>query len=480
MPSSDTQAVGLESAHNREWEQGSFEAAGRAPADVPWSTPRKVAFRFVFTYLLVVLCPFSISIWFLWIGVQHALHHLGPVKAYESIWHKIAPWVGAHILHLRHPITIFISGGSDTTYDYVKAFCIALLAALVAVVWSVLDRNRRDYSTLNQWIRLYVRLTLAAAMLSYGLAKVIPSQMPPPNLVTLLTPFGNLTPDGLIWNTIGASPGYETFCGLVETAAGVLLLVPGLTMLGALVAFGAMVQVLALNAGYDIPVKLFASHLLLLAVFLLLPDTRRLINLVVLNRETQPAVRPPLFQRRWLNYTAWGLQWVLGICLIANNVSGAILFAHKYNGGAENNSLYGIWKVEKFEADGKERPPLLTDNLNWQRVIFDSQPSLTGRMMVTMTIQDMDGQFYQYGGTMDSHSNSLSLKSPSARIEDTELKYNRPQLDSMVLEGQVNGHRLRATLKKDEREFTLKRQGFRFINDGYTAVADFDSLEDPQ
>jgi len=43
------------------------------------------------------------------------------------------------------------------------------------------------------------------------------------------------------------------------------------------------------------------------------------------------------------------------------------------------NPFYGIWSVDEFAADGEVRPPILTDNLRWQRVIFDSNPYLSER-----------------------------------------------------------------------------------------------------
>jgi len=92
----------------------------------------------------------------------------------------------------------------------------------------MIDRKRsRTYSTLNQWARWYVRVVLAYTMIGFGTIKVIPVQMFPPSLGTLIQPFGDLGPGPLLWNFMGASSGYEIFCGLTETLGGVLLLVPG-------------------------------------------------------------------------------------------------------------------------------------------------------------------------------------------------------------------------------------------------------------
>jgi hypothetical protein len=49
-----------------------------------------------------------------------------------------------------------------------------------------------------------------------------------------------------------------------------------------------LADIVALNFCYDVPVKLYSSHLLPMAVFLGTPDLRRLLNLMVWNRPTAP------------------------------------------------------------------------------------------------------------------------------------------------------------------------------------------------
>jgi len=486
MGANSIQAVIPERARDEEREGKSFELSG--PAAAPWSTARKVAFRFAFIYLFLYIFPLSGTFAWLWLKVEI-------YQAYENLWHKIVPWFAADILHLRNAITIFpeVNGGSDTTYDHVKVLCFVLIAALASVVWSVIDRKRTTYSKLNEWTRMYVRLVLAVAMFSYGCAKVIPTQMPPPSLSTLMQSFGDLTPYRLSWSFIGASAGYEIFCGLVEVLGGVLLLIPVTTMLGALVSVGALVNVFMLNVCYGIPVKLWALHLILFAYFLLLPDLHRLVNLFVLNRGAEPERRQPLFRRRWLNYSVWGIQWALGIYLIVTTLSAASTLRHKLNSIPLTNPLYGIWRVGEFTADGQVRPPLLTDNLRWQRMIFSSA--------TTLSIQEMNGQLSPYATSIDALHSTVSLKRIKAagtsspwwsewqprppydtsdasarRRADVELSYNRPQPDAMILEGVMNGHRLRVTLKKEERQFILRTRGFQWINDEYDFYNEY-SLE---
>ena len=159
-----------------------LEPRAQGPAETPWGPARKAAFRFAFSYLALYLFPLSTSLSATF-GRFWADSKL--VAMYEGLWHKIAPWVGAHILHLTRPITI-VGESADSTYENVKVLCFATIAALATVVWSVIDQKRIAYSKLDQWLRLYVRLVVACAMFIYGAGKVIPAQMLPPNLSTLM------------------------------------------------------------------------------------------------------------------------------------------------------------------------------------------------------------------------------------------------------------------------------------------------------
>ena len=190
-----------------------------------WNLPRRVALRFVFCYLALYTFPFPIG----------SLPYTDSLSSkYSQLWHPIGVWFGAHVLHLRHPITGFSNGSGDTTYDYVLTFIFLCLAVLATASWSLLARPSANCAQLNQWLRLYVRLTLGATMLSYGAFKVIQSQFPPPSLVTLLEPCGDASPMGLLWTFMGASHAYNVFAGMAEIVGGLLLILPWFTTLGSL------------------------------------------------------------------------------------------------------------------------------------------------------------------------------------------------------------------------------------------------------
>jgi UPF0716 family protein affecting phage T7 exclusion len=120
----------------------------------------------------------------------------------------------------------------------------------------------------------------------------------------------------LLWVSIGGSPGYEIFAGCAEVAAGVLLLFPRTTMLGALLAVADMTEVWTLNMTYDVPVKLFSFHLLLLALVILAPESQRLIDFALRNRTVEPSNQLQLFQKSAANRIALGAQILFGVGLL--------------------------------------------------------------------------------------------------------------------------------------------------------------------
>jgi hypothetical protein len=129
---------------------------------------------------------------------------------------EIVSWVGAHVLHFNLPLASTPEGGGDRTFDFALLLCLAAIAFAVTAVWSVLDNRREEYRTLYQWFRLLLRFELAVAMLTYGVSKVAPLQMPFPRLVQLIRPFGTMPPQGVLWASVGAAPLYETFAGCAE------------------------------------------------------------------------------------------------------------------------------------------------------------------------------------------------------------------------------------------------------------------------
>ncbi|MGH8882869.1 MAG: DoxX family protein, partial [Stackebrandtia sp.] len=174
------------------------------------------------------------------------------------------------------------SGSGDQSAIWVMVFCVAVVAAVVTLVWSVLDRRRPAYPRLAAWFLTGLRLCLAGQMLFYGIAKAIPSQMPAPSLSTLLLPYGQLTPMSVLWLQVGSSPVYEILLGVAELTGGLLLLLPRTATLGTMLSVVSMAQVFVLNMTFDVPVKILSFHLLVFSLVLLAPQARRFADFFLL------------------------------------------------------------------------------------------------------------------------------------------------------------------------------------------------------
>ena len=91
---------------------------------------------------------------------------------------------------------------------------------------------------------------------------------PEPNL--LFTNLGYLTKDILYWSSMGTSYFYSVFMGVLEILVGLLLLYRKTRVFGVLAALAVLTNVVAINFGFDISVKVFSLFLLFLVLMLLL------------------------------------------------------------------------------------------------------------------------------------------------------------------------------------------------------------------
>ena len=410
-----------------------------------WGLATRILFRFWFSYLFLYIFPFPLD----------SIPYVGmAAMPWYQGWGKLVPWVGLHVF--QREITVFPNGSGDTTYNYVQVFCTLVLATVATLVWSILDRKRTNYAWLHKWFRGYARIWLATVMVSYGAYKVIPSQFPAPPLDRLLQPYGDSSPMGILWTFMGASAAYTIFSGISEMLGGLLLIARRTTLLGALVCIGVMGNVVMLNFSYDVPVKLYSSHLLATAVFLALPDLRRLANLFVFNRKVEPAELHPLFRRNWLNRSAQFLR--LALVLFAAGMGLWVSYQGWRDYGNKKPPLYGIWEVEEFVVDGQVRPPLVTDETRWRRMVF----GYPGQM----SIQLMSMARQRFNLELDPAKKTMVLVRREDPTQKTPLTYRRPDPKTLLVEGTLDKQKIRARMRQvEEPKFLLKTRGFHWINE---------------
>ena len=440
-------AIAIPAADNTVSEPDTHDNA--VSSAVPWSWTKKVAFRFALVYFVLYAFPFPI-------GVLPFTETLG--SYYDLPWRVIASWVARHLLHLSYPLSFAPTGSGDTTYSWVLNLIYLVLAIAGCVIWSVLDRKRRNYDRLHNWLRLYVRVYVGAIMMSYGAYKVIQSQFPPPPLSRLVQPYGESSPMGLLWTFMGNSYTYNLFTGGAEIVGGALLLIPPLATLGALITIAVMGNVFILNMSYDVPVKLFSFNAIVMAAFIALPDAGRLLNVFVLNEPTQPAPPRPLFQRVRLNDAMRWLQLLLLVVFLSFSLFQSWQQFISFRTAAVPSEIRGIWTVHDFTFDGQPRPPSMSDARRWQRVIFEYTRSVG--------VQFMDAPFERYGMQLDPTHRDLKLVARDDPNWKGHLNYELPEPQLMLLKGELDGHQVEMKLqRKDLSEFRLLNRGFHWISE---------------
>jgi uncharacterized membrane protein YphA (DoxX/SURF4 family) len=427
------------------------EAPTSYSASAPqWSTATKIGFRFAFSYFLLYVYPRPVG------SLGASVVYGNPLR---DMWHAVVPWVGTHVLHLTGDLTEVANGSGDQLYDYVLWFCIAVVAALATVIWSALDRKRRNYEQLYQWMRVFVRMVVAVAMIVYGADKLWRMQFPEPGLARYIDSFGRTSPMGLLWATMGTSRAYSFFGGIGEMLGGLLLLIPRFTALGALVTGAVMTNVLMLNFAYDVPRKIYSIHLIAFCLFLLIPDMRRIAEFFLLNRRTQLTPPVPLFRDKAMNYGVLALQALIGVGALA------IMCPQAYKDQVKNEArisgaVRGIWSVDRFSLDEIPRPPLVTDAERWQNVVFDRPDAIV--------IQTMDGAQKRYYLQLDPATKKFSLWNPPDTHRNASFSYEAPAPDRMTLEGQFGGRHISAELQRvnlsDPERFLLLNRGVHWVN----------------
>ncbi|GAB2549709.1 DoxX family protein [Nocardia heshunensis] len=412
-----------------------------------WSPIGRILFRFGFLYfgLFCVCYPQML------IDFAGPLQHWLPAD-WPRLWMNpslpVVKWVGHTVFGAE--VELHSTGSGDQQVFWVLLFCLLVIAAVGTVLWTLLDRGRTEYHRLSGWFLLFIRVCLAGQMLGYGFAKAIPTQMPEPALTTLLTPYGDFAPMGVLWTQVGVSPVYESLLGTAEILGGLLLLLPRTQLAGVLLSLVSMAQVWVLNMTFDVPVKLLSFHLMLLCLVLLVPEAPRLTALLT-GRAAGPAATPQPFRTRRSLRVAAVAQVLLAVWFAAGYAWIGTDNWRETHGASARSELYGIWAVTDFTRDGEPVPPLLTDESRWRRLVFD-QPKLA-------YVQRMDDEFMMYPAQIDTGARRLVLRDAKTATDLGDLTYEQPMPNRLVLNGQLAGHPVTIALDQVDLGSLALRQG---------------------
>lgn len=372
-----------------------------------WPLPQRIAFRF--GVIVAALMTF-----------EHLLAFVpgaGPLAfAMLRGWHGLACQLGA-LLGLDVPPLQF-TGSGDQLWLYLQLLLFAIIAAIGTVVWSLVDR-RRAYPRLAAATVVVLRYYVAAIMIGYGIAKVMPMQFPPLWMGRYDMAIGEMSPMGMLWSFMGQSQAYTWFAGAAEVLGSVLLLWRRTYVIGALLLIGVMTNVVLLNFCYDVPVKLFSLRLLVMLVAIVLPETRRLLATMLgyAAREVPPRTRgTPTGERVRL-----ALKLAV-VGLVAWRAYEQYAFASQLRELRRPSELQGIWRAERVVIDGVERAPLFTDDARWRKLVFHEYG---------LTIRFATDRRRHARVEIDSEAQTITVLRGVLR---EQWRYERPDPEHLIIE----------------------------------------------
>lgn len=388
-----------------------------------WSFAKKVVFLFIMCYTLLYIFPF--------------------------FYDKIVIWVGKYILHMQ-VVKIEDNGSGDTTFHYVRFLTFLVFSAVFTALIVLFDKKRSNYYKLMPWLFFGVRHYLFFFMLVYGFAKVFNRQFPE------LTPFildktcGELSPMNLLWVFMGYSKPYAVFSGAMEVIGGILLFFRRTTILGALIVLGVMCNVTMINFCYDVPVKLFSSHLIFFSLILLAPNAKQLFDFFILNRKVE------LYNDNLSILPRNESTNFLKLALMALFFSAIFFWKAQRMNESPAPSLFGTYKVETFVINKDTLPPIATDSVRWKKLYFGKSFS------AIVSMSDKSEYYTMNIYTIDKNAEMIPEDKKSKKIQFNYTK-NKTFL---TLSGYLGSDSLNVKLTKiDDRKYMLINRGFHWVNE---------------
>lgn len=259
-----------------------------------------------------------------------------------------------------------------------------------------------------------------------------------------------MSPMGVVWTMMGASTGYTFVSGLLETIGGLLLLFRRTKTFGALFSMTVMINVALLNFFYDVPVKIFSSHIVLFCMFIVSGDAIALYRFFVLHQPSQLRFQKRTSDKRWKRITLIGLKCLVVSFFILSS-SPALFYT------PPAIPMEGAYTVEKFRINNLEMPACRNDSVGWKKLLI-SYPGRTGIILnndSTKTFQCV----------IDTEQKSLILRKTERDNIYAYLHYN-VQKDSIIFTGNIGHDSVRVkTTRKNKEDYRLNRRGFHWINE---------------
>ena len=329
-----------------------------------WSTWTKLAFRVAFIFFALLILPLDWKFWRQLFSL-HLLHYqdLFQLTAYSPQFISTPKWGIA---------------------SYANWGLILIVALLVGLVWSFVDRKREEYDDLYYWLRVALRYRLAIGMIGYGVLMLARLLFASPTLSDLNTNYGDFLPWKIYYLTMGAaSAHYEQALGLVEILGGILLLWRSTTVIGAALSAAMLTNVVLASFACQLGNHVYASSLMFIALFLVAHDLPRLFDLLFLERLARADTYEPVFATSRLRTSRVLLKAFVVLFVAAYGVSALARYRESNSPFPSTpglNNAEGLYNVKEFSVSGNDLPYSIIDPVRWQNVVFEKWNTLSIRI----------------------------------------------------------------------------------------------------
>jgi hypothetical protein len=373
-------------------------------------------------------------------------------KTNSSLLDRIAD-IGFKFFCLLFPALILYitftdgNGCGDLPRDYIFYRIACIAAFCIAFIWSLLDKQEKQYVKLKYWLQIAVRYFLAYTIMQYGAAKVVDMQFAS-SISGLDTRVVDLSPMRLAWTFFGFSYGYEFFIGCGQIIAAILLLHRKTATLGAVLMVTIMANIVFVNFSFNVCVKFFSTTYLVMSVFLLLDDARRLGKFFIFNQTVEPRIYPQLFSgkraQRFFN-----LAGILAFVIIVfYPLYDTYQTALKSKVG-QHSAVYGVWIVDSLHTSSSLlNNQITTDTSGWKRIIFDDFDNAIVKSWKKTRA------YFQYEVDSVKHTIHMQSTYPDSSIV-VKVNYHLSK-DTLTLQGMYNADTLFAKMALQRKYFIRK------------------------
>ncbi len=418
---------------------------------------RTIAFRFFFIYFLLTIAP-----WFWFYRIPGVSYLTAP---YESVDKWTVDFFNGHFLHVKDILNDDGGGSGDTSYGWAQFYTYLILSVMGCLVWTLVDRKRTKYITLDFILKNVVRYNVIIVAFAYGIYKLFALQMPFPNLNQLATPLGDFLPMRLCWMFMGYSTSYQVFSGIMEVLVGILLLNRKTVTLGSLMGVAVFTHVFLLNLSYDIPVKLFSMQVVISCLFLVSYDWKRITDFFFLNKSVEPGTSFAFaFSKPWQRIARIILKIgliVLAIIIPLIEVKGV------YRTETTNTDVKpiksGVYEIKTFIKNNDTIPGSLNNEMSWKDFIFETDG--TGSISTSDTLFKQRYRRGYFSYKADYFTRIFSFMKHKDTLPLFEFQYRIPDDKTIDMWGKIRNDSVYFELVRTDRHFQLTEKQFHWISE---------------